>query len=159
MPRNIGAFWQYHIPNWVIFDLDGTLADITHRLHYIQDDEGVCDWDSFNMACDKDEIKTDIKHLLHMCKRNGRNVAIFTGRMDTAEKKTTEWLKRHEIEYDMLCMRKTKDFRSDTEVKREMFRQKFNKKDVWFVVDDRDKVVDMWRDLGLTCLQCQKGDY
>ncbi|WP_442934833.1 phosphatase domain-containing protein [Nitrincola sp. A-D6] len=29
----------------------------------------------------------------------------------------------------------------------------------WLVLDDRDSVVNQWRTLGLTCLQCAPGDF
>lgn len=167
--------WTYNSSPWVIFDLDGTLADITHRLHYIKapefdaktmtpfDVDRIVDfkpnWDSFNMACLGDSLKNDIYNLLLTVQHIGKRVAIFSGRSELAKERTVEWLKRCGIKYDLLCMRQPKDYRSDTEIKKEMFEKHFNKKDIWFIVDDRDKVVNMWRELGLTCLQCQKGDY
>lgn len=157
-------------PQWVIFDLDGTLADIKHRLHNIHpvtpeqhknaaEGDYLPDWDAFNMACNRDEPKNHIIELLKMCQRYGKSIAIFSGRMETARERTIEWLRRHGINYDVLEMRKSKDHRSDAEVKREMFFKHFNARQIWFVVDDRDNVVQFWRDLGLTCLQCSKGDY
>lgn len=162
--------WSYRSPNWVIFDLDGTLADISHRLHFIQPTtlkqkckatigEFLPDWDNFNMECWKDEPKPHVIELLKMCKHYGKSIAIFSGRMETARRRTVDWLARHDIVFDVLEMRASKDYRSDTDVKKEMFEKHFEKKDIWFVVDDRDKVVNLWRDLGLTCFQCQKGDY
>lgn len=162
--------WTYKTPQWVIFDLDGTLADIKHRLHHIHpvtpeqhknaaEGDYLPDWDAFNMACNRDEPKIHIIELLKMCQHYGKSIAIFSGRMETAKERTIEWLHRHGIKYDVLEMRKSKDYRSDIEVKREMFNKHFDKRHIWFVVDDRDKVVELWRELGLTCLACQKGDY
>lgn len=163
--------WSARIPNWVIFDLDGTLADLSHRLHMIRDPHSSVikydygqepftpDWDSFNMACESDEIITPIKNLLTVMRQANRNIAIFTGRSETAQRKTISWLARHNIEYEVLEMRKSKDHRSDTVVKREMFDKHFTPEDIFFVIEDRDKMVEMWRDLGLTCLQCVKGEY
>lgn len=163
--------WTYKTPEWVIFDLDGTLAEIKHRLHMIKQppmtvspEEGVLktfkpDWDAFNMACDKDMPKQHVIELLRMAQHYGKSIAIFTGRMETARERTIEWLRRHDIKYDVLEMRKSKDYRSDTDVKKEMFFKHFNTKQIWFVADDRDNVVNLWRELGLTCFQVQKGDY
>ena len=163
-------YWSYRTPNWVIFDLDGTLADIKHRLHFIypttaqekfaaKTGDYKPDWDAFNMACEKDNTKPDIIELLKMLQFYGKSIAIFSGRMETARERTIEWLRRNGVKYDILEMRASKDFRSDVEIKSEMFFKHFTKEQIWFVVDDRDKVVDFWRELGLTCLQCQKGDY
>ena len=162
--------FTYRTPQWVIFDLDGTLADIKHRLHHINpvtpeqhknaaEGDYLPDWDAFNMACNKDEPKSHIIELLKMCQHYGKSIAIFSGRMETARERTIEWLARNGIKYDVLEMRKNKDYRSDVDVKQEMFDKHFRRDQIWFVVDDRDKVVDLWRDLGLICLQCQKGDY
>jgi len=170
MPRITHPAWTFRTPQWVVFDLDGTLADITHRLCYIYATtpeekreelygEYAPDWDKFNMECSKDEPKNEIIELLKMCQHYGKSIAILSGRMETAKERTIEWLHNNGIKYDILEMRRSKDYRSDVEVKREMFFKHFNIKQVWFVVDDRDKVVNLWRELGLTCLQCQKGDY
>lgn len=168
MPRINQPEWTFRTPHWVIFDLDGTLADITHRLHHIKPDPilnennknlAQPDWDAFNMDCHKDEPKHHVLELLRMVQCYGKSTAIFSGRMETARERTIEWLRRHEIKYDVLEMRKSKDYRSDVEVKKEMFDKHFRTESVWFVVDDRDKVVELWRDLGLTCFQCNRGDY
>lgn len=142
---------------WAIFDLDGTLADIKHRLHHIKGDKP--NWDTFNKMCTYDEPKHDIIQLLQILANCGFRIAIFSGRMDNAMTETKDWLKRHHVHYDVLAMRKTGDYRSDTAVKEEMLKTHLYADDVLIVVDDRDKVVKLWRDLGLTCLQCQPGDY
>lgn len=152
-----GPSWAQHLPQWCIFDLDGTLANITHRLHLIEQEKP--DWNAFNAACVQDEYKWRIGDMLRAFKECGRSIAIFTGRDETYRKPTEDWLKGRRIEYDLLAMRPAKDYRSDTIIKKEMFDKYFKKEDIWLVVDDRDKVVQMWRDLGLTVLQCQKGDY
>ena len=57
-------------------------------------------------------------------------------------------------------MRGDKDSRPDSEVKQDILKQlKDEGKEILFVVDDRQSVVDMWRTSGITCLQCKKGDY
>ena len=57
-------------------------------------------------------------------------------------------------------MRKDNDKESDADVKMKIVKEHINPKRVWFVLEDRDDVVQMYReDLGLTCLQVNKGDY
>ena len=57
-------------------------------------------------------------------------------------------------------MRKTGDFRKDSIVKKELFdenvRGKYN---IEFVLDDRNQVVEMWRSIGLVCLQVADGNF
>ncbi|WP_440616208.1 phosphatase domain-containing protein [Cysteiniphilum sp. 6C5] len=74
--------------------------------------------------------------------------------------KTEQWLIWHEIPFDRLIMRKGKDNRKDAIIKKEilgLLRQEG--KEILFAVDDRQQVVDMWRENGITCLQCDIGDF
>jgi FMN phosphatase YigB (HAD superfamily) len=143
--------------SWVIFDLDGTLADVTHRLHHIKKEKP--DWDSFNKDCVGDSVKPSIAYLLKVMKFVGHKIAIFSGRMATVELETKSWLALNGIEYDILAMRAEENYESDVTLKKGMYEKYLSDKEVVFCVDDRDKVVALWRSLGLTCLQCQKGDY
>jgi hypothetical protein len=57
-------------------------------------------------------------------------------------------------------MRKSGDLRKDSIVKQEIYEQFIlNQYNTAFVLDDRDQVVRVWRDLGLTCLQVVYGDF
>lgn len=57
-------------------------------------------------------------------------------------------------------MRKTGDYRKDCIVKEEIYRKDIEPiYDILFCVDDRKQVVDAWRELGLTCLQCAEGNF
>lgn len=80
--------------------------------------------------------------------------------MRYAEKKTEKWLRGNDITYGMLLMRPEGDIRKDSIVKREIFenyiRDYYN---IQFVLDDRNQVVEMWRSLGLKCLQVAEGDF
>jgi hypothetical protein len=50
-------------------------------------------------------------------------------------------------------------FMPDEILKKEMLDTFINKDEVFLVVDDRDKVVKMWRDLGLNTFQVAPGDF
>jgi hypothetical protein len=71
------------------------------------------------------------------------------------------WLTQHNITFDLLELRKTDDGRMDAIVKKELFDMHIaNKYFVEFVLDDRNQVVDLWRnELGLTCFQVNYGDF
>lgn len=86
---------------------------------------------------------------------------LFSGRDESCRKETEEWLAKQCIKYDELHMRPAGDVRNDAEIKLELFnkhiRDKYN---VLFVLDDRPRVCDMWRDvLGLTVLQLGDVNY
>lgn len=150
----------------VIFDIDGTLADISHRLHHITgyvDNEAnriKKDWDAFNEDCLEDKIYQPIKEMLLLYFDSGHIVILVTGRNEKVRKKTEEWLNLHKIPFDQLHMRDSDNMESDYIVKQNIYREKilpyYNVK---LVVEDRKAVVDMWRRNGLICLQCKEGDY
>jgi hypothetical protein len=85
---------------------------------------------------------------------------LVTGRNEFTRKITQEWLQKHDQYYDLLLMRKDRDYRQDAVIKEEIYRLHIESKfDVIFCVDDRKQVVDMWRKLGLVCLQCDEGEF
>jgi len=144
---------------WIIFDIDGTLADISHRLHHIKGDKK--DWNAFNSGIMHDAVKKDIKELYIICEETLNHIAIVTGRFEKYRKETEKWLLDNLFFYDELHMRPDDDYSSDYIIKEMIWEKNFRNKnrDIVFIVDDRQQVVDMWRSKGITCLQCQKGDY
>ncbi len=141
----------------IIVDIDGTLADITHREKYVR--KNPKDWKSFFNAMDKDTIAPWCKALIHAMEKDYQ-IILCSGRPGNYREPTEKWLNENGIENYLLFMRKAGDFRSDTVAKKEIYENYIKPHyDVLFVVDDRQKVVDMWREEGLTCLQCDKGDF
>jgi hypothetical protein len=76
----------------------------------------------------------------------------------TRRPETIAWLKKERVKYHELRLRKNGDRRSDVIVKREMLAG-IDKRKVLFVVEDRNRVVEMWRKEGLVCLQCAPGEF
>lgn len=136
----------------IIFDIDGTLADPKDRLHFL----GNKDWDSFYDACLDDAPIHHVIYLLQELKKNHR-IIILTGRPGRIKDKTLHWLKANNISFDEVYFRKDGDHRPDYEVKEEML--KALNRPIWFAVDDRKQVVDMFRKNNILCLQCKDGDY
>ena len=88
----------------------------------------------------------------------GIRVVLCSGRPDEYRRQTIEWLERVGVRYDELRLRRNGDRRSDTIAKREML-DGIDLAKILFVVEDRASVVDMWRELGLVCLQCAPGEF
>ena len=88
-------------------------------------------------------------------------IILCTGRREDNRSDTVQWLNNFNIDFDHLFMRSTNDRRPDYIVKHEIYKTFIepNYLPVVAVYEDRTQVVEMWRDLGLTCLQVQKGDY
>lgn len=142
----------------VIFDMDGTLADCSHRLHYVQG-SGKKDWEKFFAGCADDTPQNEIVRLaVELSFSNA--ILIASARPERLRKVTESWLKLYEIPYERIYLRKNDDRRTDGIVKSEMLKQMHNHGfEPWIVVDDRESAVAAWRDLGLTCLQCEEGRY
>ena len=85
---------------------------------------------------------------------------MVSGRDGECEDITREWLRANKVPYDYLYMREAGNNEKDYVIKKRIFdehiRDRFN---VLFVLDDRDRIVEMWRSLGLTCLQVAEGNF
>lgn len=138
------------LPTAIICDIDGTLAhgiDNGIRLPY--------EWDKVDM----DELDVEIAALLHYLNQDVE-IILVSGRNSVCREKTEGWLKHHNIHYDNLLMRAEDDNRDDTIIKKEIYEEHIKGKyNVRFVLDDRQRVVDMWRSLGLKCLQVAEGNF
>lgn len=127
----------------IIVDIDGTLA-------HMDDKRGPFDWHKVG----GDRVDDGVAHLVDAVNCMGyAKVFIFSGRDEVCRPETTEWLERHDIEYEALYMRRTNHRDSngqqvkDTEVKQEMLEKNIlGKYNVLFIVDDRPQVCRMWRD-------------
>ena len=147
-----------------IFDLDGTLAIIDKRRDLARKPNGKFDWDVFHDASNisLDEPNIPVVKMAQLFAEDGFLIAIFSGRSDKTEHTTRSWLTRNRVPFHSLVMRphKTMNFVSDEVLKKHMLdNAPFHIDDVFLVVDDRQKVVDMWRDLGLTVFQVAEGNF
>jgi len=139
-----------------IFDIDGTLANIEHRLHFIQDTPK--DWDSFYDNVDRD---LPIEHMIELAKIIGRvhPLVFSSGRRESTRHKTGNWLADQGL-FGPIYMRKDDDYRADNIIKKEIFYQILaDGYEPIMAFDDRTQVVEMWRELGLPCAQVAKGNY
>ncbi|PIK14401.1 HAD family acid phosphatase [Halobacteriovorax sp. JY17] len=140
----------------IIIDVDGTLANIDHRRGYLEEGN---DWKRFNSSMENDSLNTWCKAIVDKFK-NEYQIILLTGREEIHKDVTLKWLKGHDVHFDSIFFRSEKDYRDDAIVKKELFERHIQgKHSPLFVVDDRKKVVSMWRDLGLVCLQCDWGDF
>ena len=152
---------------WVIFDLDGTLADIEDRRKKSKKDNGKMDWDKFFDPVNiwLDQPNHPVIKMAQVLSDTGHKIAIFSGRSKATKSVTRDWLKTHQVPFDVIKMRPTSHpwkFMPDDKLKQIWLDDLFPKKDkdnIVCIFDDRSKVVDMWRDNGLTCMQVAPGDF
>jgi FMN phosphatase YigB (HAD superfamily) len=143
-----------------IFDLDGTLADIEHHRHFVE--KRANKWDEFYTACHFALPKPAVIDVYRSLAQHA-DIWIFSGRSDVVRDMTHEWLDRH-VRYvrpEHLLMRPYGDFTLDDVLKRKWYDAMLlpDKDRLVATFDDRDRVVKMWRDLGVTCFQVAPGDF
>lgn len=152
-----------------IFDLDGTLALIEHRRHIIEDpSRDDSKWRRFYAACDKDLPNDPVISVMERLRHSGCDVWVWSGRSSEVADKTVAWLAKHtsfmtwELEVDvMLTMRQEGDYTPDNVLKKQWLDGMLtdDRKRLVATFDDRDKVVAMWREAGVTCFQVAPGEF
>ena len=146
----------------VIFDLDGTLANVDKRRILATKSNSKIDWDIF---LDPDNIKLDVPNdpvvkMAQLFAGDGFNIIIFSGRSDKTKHTTLDWLTHNKVPFNKLVMRdKDRHFMPDDQLKKQFLDDHSNIDDIFLVVDDRKKVVDMWRSLGLNVFQVADGNF
>ena len=145
-----------------VFDIDGTIADISHRLHLIDHRDYNAttpkQWDEFfaRMVDDK-----PIEHMRVLVDTLSLTypVLLCTGRGEENREQTVEWLKRHRFNFFELFMRPAGDFRQDDVVKSELLdRMLAEGYAPMLVFEDRARVVKMWRSRGIPCAQVAEAE-
>ena len=144
------------MPRCYLFDLDGTLADCSHRLHHIKQPRK--DWNAFFEACSKDG---PIPHMVELARHlmKVEKLVFVSGRSDQVRRETEDWLTEHGLA-GPLYMRGVHDKRPDFIVKAELLDRLV--RDGWrpiMAFDDRDQVVKMWREKGVPCAQVAEGAF
>lgn len=144
----------------VVFDIDGTLANSEHRLHHITSDAYHQNWEAFYEAMGDDQPIMPMINLLLTFFFRDWTIVLCTGRPEKYRGLTEKWLERHGIIVDLLMMRTDGDHRDDNVIKREMLTGlRASGMEPYIVIEDRQRVVEMWRAEGITCLQCAAGNY
>lgn len=137
---------------FVVFDLDGTLADIRHRVNYVRN--GNRNYDAFFAACVDDAPNAPVVAALHAHLSAGHRVQIWSARSGVVRPQTEQWLAGQQIDPRLLAhMRDEGDITRDVELKRHWLLALHPDERPDIVYDDRQSVVDMWRDEGVTCFQ------
>lgn len=136
------------LPSAVLVDIDGTLA--------LKGDRGVYNFEH----CGRDLLNEPVAHAVALLRKAGDRIILLSGRGSEYRLQTQRWLAGHGVDYDELHMRPEKDTRRDDIVKAELFDQHVrNRFNVRLSIDDRDRVVQLWRRMGLPCWQVAPGNF
>ena len=140
----------------VICDMDGTLADPTHRLKYAKGEEK--NWDHFFALAALDTPRKDVIEQAAKIKRDsGARLMIVSARPEKYRNDTLGWLAGQGISPDILIMREDNDKRQDTEVKADIFDKYLKNLAIVALFDDRPSVIRMWREKGVNVIDVGKG--
>lgn len=142
-----------------LFDIDGTLCDVTHRLGHIQ--KKPADWDAFFAACVDDLPIPEVIDVARALKAAGHNLVLVSGRSDSVRQQTAEWFRDRDIYiFKEMYMRKADDHRQDNIVKEELLDEILKTHPaIAGVFEDRQQVVDMYRARGIRVFQVAEGKY
>ena len=142
----------------IIFDVDGTLMDISHRKKFVE--QRPKDWDSFRSETPNDTPFTEIFEVAIALQKAGHRIIIASGRNRSQRGITLKQLMGNGLIFEQIYMRSDNDYRPDTVLKRELLdKMRANGYDPKMVFDDRTSVVQMWRDAGLKAVQVAPGDF
>lgn len=137
---------------FIVFDLDGTLADCRHRVRHVRD--GNHNWDAFFAECVNDPVIPTTLASLNAHWDAGHRVEIWSARSDVVRRETEEWLVANKIDPAILThMRPAGDHTPDVDLKRQWLLALHPDERPDIIYDDRQRVVDMWREEGITCFQ------
>lgn len=142
----------------IIVDLDGTLADTSHRQQFVTSKPK--NWKAFFEAMfDDTPIKSVVELVRSLSLDQNNKIILCSGRPDDYKLATLTWLDDWNIPYDAIYMRKAGDFRPDDVVKEEILNQIFlDGFNPGLAIDDRLKVCRMWQRNGIPVLAVNGGN-
>lgn len=164
----------------VICDLDGTMCNIEHRLHTVRPPKEwgeevalakkekrknihnwKADWQSFFYNIPDDAVNPWCADIVDKFSTSAQ-IVYCSGRPDDYRAETQRWLEDNDLDFHgkNLYMRHRGDHREDSIVKEILLDfEILTRFSVYFCIDDRARVVAMWRNRGYVCLQCAPGDF
>ena len=144
----------------VCFDIDGTLANIEHRLDYVRSKPK--NWKAFDAGIPNDKLNMPVAKVFYAMAAEGNTIVLASGRNERSREATEKWLYENSFfGFDIkLYMRKADDFRNDSIVKDEIIDEIIQdygqKPDMWF--DDRPRVVKAVRARGIFVFDVYQGE-
>jgi predicted secreted acid phosphatase len=137
-----------------VFDLDGTLCDVSHRRQWVATQPK--NWDAWNAGISEDKPNMPVLEVLHRLS-NVYDIVLVSGRGSEYRQPTIDWLRKHGVHFSDLYMRTEGDFRPDDEVKSELADQVEKDYRIVGVFDDRKRVVNMWIKRGIFVFDVAQG--
>ena len=144
-----------------LFDLDGTLCDVRHRRKFVTSKPK--NWQAWNAGLVNDPPNKPVCEIfkklagIRTSDCYDWKMIIVSGRSDEYKEQTEEWLRKNQLFYDAIYMRKANDSRDDAIVKAEFADEIEKHYNILGVFDDRLKVVRMWQERGIFVFDVGQG--
>lgn len=143
-------------PNAVIFDMDGTLANVSSIRHHLTAFDAtkrrvIKHFDMFHAESVNVPPHPHVVNAAQVAKMLGNDVLIVTARKHMWRHQTAWWLAMHNIPSDALFMRGNDDNRPDYDVKKDILstiRQAWIPIHAW---DDNPNIIRLWNEEGISC--------
>lgn len=147
--ENMALQYRYNsFTKIVVCDIDGTVADLTHRLQYAKGDTK--DWKKFFSLLSEDTALMDVYNSARLlAEENDAALVFVSARPEDYRRETVQWLRDNGMNFDYLVMRRKGDKRQDTDVKSDIYNRYLKQYSIVRVFDDRPSVIRMWQELGL----------
>lgn len=139
-------------PETIVFDMDGTLCDVSSLRHLVAAGLKTRNFDEFHTrSVDCPPIKW-VRQAAREASSRGLRVIQVTARQEKYRAHTSWWLADQDIPSDGLFMRPNGDFRPDYEVKNDMVNKLLRTYDIRKAYDDNPSIVQLWRELNIPCV-------
>lgn len=134
-----------------IFDMDGTLANVSGIRHHLIPRERRKDFHTFHRESVNAPPHMDVVNAALAAHALGLDVLVVTARKHMWRHHTAWWLAIHRVPSTALYMRADHDNRKDYEVKRDILKQIRKRHEVVHAWDDNPAIIQLWREEGIPC--------
>ncbi len=138
-------------PKTIVFDMDGTLTDVSSIRHLVAQGAKVRNFDEFHTQSVNCPPMGWVKNCALLAKELGLTVIQVTARQEKYRPHTSWWLADNGVPSDGLYMRPNGDYRPDYEVKLHMVMSLQKRFDIVMAFDDNPSIIDMWEELDIPC--------
>ena len=142
-------------PDAVVFDMDGTLADVSSIRHYVSGENR--DFHRFHEESVNVPANEDVVDMARKASDEGKKVIVVTARRAKYRPHTAMWLAQHQVPSDAMYMRSSTDSRPDREVKEDIYRRMSRSFNVVHAVDDNPSILDLWQQHGISTTAVDSG--
>ena len=131
----------------IIFDMDGTLADVSSIRHFVRGK--FRNFDAFHRSSLWVPPHDSVLEMAFDTHKAGMKIVIVTARSGLYREVTQAWLDKYNVPYDNIYMRPEGDSRKDSIVKAEILKSILEDYDIVHCVDDNPNVAQVWKDAGI----------